>query len=270
MDRYAVLGNPVSHSLSPRIHALFAEQTTEPISYVALEVPLDGFRPYVDNLHAEGYQGMNITIPFKEQAWALSEQRSQRAELAGAVNTLIRTTTGYQGDNTDGAGLLNDLSKNLGVTLGGSSILLLGAGGAVRGVLQLLLEAGPTQLHIANRTASRAETLAHDFKTFGPVRGTGLDGLFDQYDIIINGTASSLQGEVPPIPDGLLKPEGICYDMMYSRDGDTAFVAWGKKQHARISSDGLGMLVEQAAESFYLWRDIRPNTRSVLKTLRAG
>ncbi len=269
MDRYAVLGNPVGHSLSPRIHALFAEQTREPISYEALEAPLDAFRPFVENLHANGYQGMNITIPFKEQAWAMSEQRSQRAELAGAVNTLIRTQTGYKGDNTDGIGLLNDLTKNLGAKLCGANILLLGAGGAVRGVLQPLLEGQPQQLHIANRTASRAEALAETFNDLGPTHGSGLDGPFEQYDIIINGTATSLQGEIPPIPDGLLKPGGICYDMMYSRNGATAFVQWGKNQGARISSDGLGMLVEQAAESFYLWRDIRPNTRSILQTLRA-
>ena len=271
MDRYAVLGNPVTHSLSPRIHQMFAEQTGESFSYVALEVPTGEFDSCVKALHEEGYAGMNVTLPFKQEAWALSETRSKRAELAGAVNTLIRTKTGYKGDNTDGAGLLNDLTRNLGVSLEGSDILVLGAGGAVRGVLLPLLEANPASLHIANRTASRAEALAADFAALALVTGSGLEGPFDKpYDIIINGTAASLQGEVPPLPDDILKADGVCYDMMYARDGDTAFVRWGQERNARISSDGLGMLVEQAAESFYLWRDIHPGTRGALKALRKG
>ncbi len=271
MDRYAVLGNPVSHSLSPRIHRMFAEQTGEPISYVALEPPRDEFRPFVEALHEQGYAGMNVTLPFKQDAWALAEKRSKRAERAGAVNTLIRTKTGYRGDNTDGAGLLADLTRNLGVELAGSHILLLGAGGAVRGVLQPLLAADPASLHIANRTASKAEALAGDFSDLGAITGSGLDGPFPQprYDLIINGTAASIQGEVPPLPEDILGDDGICYDLMYASDGETAFVRWGREQGARISSDGLGMLVEQAAESFYLWRDIRPGTRSVLKALRS-
>ena len=268
MDRYAVLGNPVKHSLSPRIHALFAEQTGEDISYLALEAPLDEFPQFVTGLHEEGYQGMNVTIPFKEQAWSLSERLSERAELAGAVNTLIRTASGYRGDNTDGAGLLNDLTQNLELSLAGKDILLLGAGGAVRGVLHPLLQASPATLHIANRTASRAEALAKDFASHGHITASGLDGPWAQsFDLIINGTAASIQGQMPAIPDHLLKPGGVCYDMMYSTM-DTAFVGWGKARGAGISTDGLGMLVEQAAESFFLWRGIRPDTAPVLNTLR--
>ncbi len=269
MDRYAVIGNPVGHSLSPRIHEMFAEQTGEPMSYVALEAPLDGFAPFVEKLHEEGYAGMNVTLPFKRDAWKLAEKRSRRAELAGAVNTLIRTPTGYNGDNTDGAGLLADLTRNLNLKLEGSHILLLGAGGAVRGALQPLLEAGPASLHIANRTASKAEALASDFAELGPITGSGLEGPFErQYDIIINGTAASIEGKVPPLPDDILRSGGACYDMMYAKNGRTAFVEWGEAHGASIASDGLGMLVEQAAESFYLWRDIRPGTRNVLKVLR--
>ncbi len=269
MDRYAVLGNPVTHSLSPRIHALFAEQTGEPISYLALEAPLDQFSQFVAGLHQEGYQGMNVTLPFKEEAWQLSESRSKRAERAGAVNTLIRTATGYKGDNTDGAGLVSDLTRNLNITLQNRDILILGAGGAVRGVLQPLLAASPKSLHIGNRTAERARQLATDFSPLGPVSASGLDGPYPgQYDLIINGTAASIQGRIPSLPDGLLREGGVCYDMMYSPSGETAFVQWGREQGAAVSSDGLGMLVEQAAESFYLWRDIRPGTRAVLETLR--
>ena len=271
MDRYAVLGNPVSHSLSPRIHRMFAEQTGEPISYVALEPPRDEFRPFVEALHEQGYAGMNVTLPFKQDAWALAEKRSKRAERAGAVNTLIRTKSGYRGDNTDGAGLLADLTRNLGAELAGSHILLLGAGGAARGALQPLLASDPASLHVANRTAAKAEALANDFSDLGAISGSGLDGPFPQrrYDIIINGTAASIQGEVPTLPDDILNDGGVCYDLMYASEGETAFVRWGRAQGASISSDGLGMLVEQAAESFYLWRDIRPGTRNVLKALRA-
>lgn len=268
MDQYAVLGNPVKHSLSPRIHALFSEQTGQLLNYQALEAPVDGFAAFTSELHQQGYQGMNVTVPFKGDAWDLSESLSDRATAAAAVNTLIRTTSGWRGDNTDGVGLLNDLTCNIGIDLTNKRILILGAGGAVRGVILPLLSAQPAVLHIANRTAGKATALAGDFNHPGTLTGSGLDGPFrSQYDLIINGTAASLQGIVPAIPEGLLAAGASCYDMMYSSK-PTAFVQWAQKQGAKRSVDGLGMLVEQAAESFFLWRGIRPDTGPILELIR--
>jgi len=263
-DKYAVLGNPVKHSISPQIHAEFARQTGQDIRYEKLEVPLDGFAEFIASLHKKGYKGMNVTLPFKEQAFQLSESLSAAAEHAGAVNTLIRTPTGWSGDNTDGVGLVRDLTKNLGIKLKHKKILILGAGGAVRGVLEPILREGPEQIHIANRTAEKAIALAEKFKQLGNVIGTGLDGPFEgPYDLIINGTAASIKGIVPTIPDGLLKPDGAAYDMFYAKE-PTAFVEWAKQQGAAIATDGFGMLIEQAAESFYLWRLKRPDTKKLL------
>ncbi len=269
MDRYAVLGNPVGHSLSPRIHARFAAQTGQALSYEALEPPLDGFADFVAELHRQGYRGMNVTIPFKGEAWALAEPRSPRAELARSVNTLIRTAQGWRGDTTDGVGLVRDLTGNLGVTLTGQRLLLVGAGGAARAVTGALLEAGPAVLHVANRTAPKARELARVFAHLGPIRGSGLDGPYDDapFDVIINATATSLESTVPSLPDGLLRPGGLAYDMMYAAE-PTPFVHWGLVQGAARSVDGLGMLVEQAAESFWLWRGVRPETGPVLAALR--
>lgn len=265
-DKYAVLGNPVNHSISPQIHAKFARQTGQNISYEKLEVPLEGFAEFIAELHKKSYQGMNVTLPFKEQAFQLSESLSTAAEHAGAVNTLIRTATGWRGDNTDGVGLVRDLTKNLGITLKQKNILILGAGGAVRGVLEPVLRENPVQIHIANRTAEKALALAEKFKQLGNVIGTGLDGPFiEQYDLIINGTATSIKGQIPTIPDGLLKPGGAAYDMFYAKE-PTAFVEWAKQQGAEITTDGLGMLIEQAAESFYLWRGTRPETQLISPT----
>lgn len=270
MDRYAVVGKPVKHSLSPRIHAMFAQQLGEEIAYVALEAPENEFLDFISALHTEGYHGLNVTVPFKEQAWQIAKPLAERASHAKAVNTLIRTETGWRGDNTDGIGLLNDLSENLRLALKGQRILVLGAGGAVRGVLQPLLEAEPERIHIANRTPSKAAELAESFKEYGKVTGGGLEVVTSKpFDLIINGTAASLKGEVPAIPDGLLCSGGICYDMMYSAT-PTAFVQWGESQGAALSQDGLGMLVEQAAEACFLWRGQRPDTKPVLQTLRAA
>ena len=266
-DKYAVLGNPVNHSISPQIHAEFARQTGQNISYEKLEVPLEGFAEFIAELHKKSYQGMNVTLPFKEQAFQLSESLSTAAEHAGAVNTLIRTATGWRGDNTDGVGLVRDLTKNLSITLKQKNILILGAGGAVRGILELVLREDPKQIHIANRTAEKAVALAEKFKHLGNVVGTGLDGPFEeQYDLIINGTAASIKGKVPAIPDGLLKTGGATYDMFYAKE-PTAFVEWAKQQGAEIAADGLGMLIEQAAESFYLWREIKPVTKYLLNDI---
>ena len=272
-QRYAVIGNPIAHSKSPRIHGLFAEQTGEPVSYEALLAPVDDFANSVDNFRAHGGCGMNVTVPFKQDAWAYADQHSERAKTAGAVNTLIFQPDGQcLGDNTDGVGLVNDLVNNHRLNLKDSRILLLGAGGAVRGVLQPLLDAGPAQLLIANRTAQRAVDLAESFSAFGPVYGCGLDQLKDQvtangFDLVINGTSASLQGKLPPLPDKLLAANATVYDMMYSAE-PTAFVVWGNENGAAQSLDGLGMLVEQAAESFYLWRGVRPDTKPVIASLR--
>ena len=272
-QRYAVIGNPIAHSKSPRIHGLFAEQTGEPVSYEALLAPVDDFARSVDHFRAHGGCGMNVTVPFKQDAWAYADQHSERAKTAGAVNTLIFQPDGQcLGDNTDGVGLVNDLVNNHRLNLKDSRILLLGAGGAVRGVLQPLLDAGPAQLLIANRTAQRAVDLAESFSAFGPVYGCGLDQLKDQvtangFDLVINGTSASLQGKLPPLPDKLLAANATVYDMMYSAE-PTAFVVWGNENGAAQSLDGLGMLVEQAAESFYLWRGVRPDTKPVIASLR--
>ncbi|MGF1642677.1 MAG: shikimate dehydrogenase [Thiotrichales bacterium] len=270
MDRYAVLGNPIKHSLSPRIHTLFAAQTGQMLSYVALEAPLDGFTAFVARLHQEGYRGLNVTVPFKTEAFALSEHRSERAARAQAVNTLIRTETGFRGDNTDGIGLLRDLTQNLGLDISAQRVLLLGAGGAARGAIAPLLAARPARIHIANRTASTAKRLAADFANLGPIDGSGFDGPFKgPFDLIVNATAASLQGELPPLPAGLIGANTICYDMMYANE-PTAFMRWGQAQGAARCVDGLGMLVEQAAEAFFLWREVLPDTASVLAQLRPG
>ncbi len=270
MDHYAVMGNPIAHSLSPRIHRMFAEQTKQLLEYEAILVPLDGFTRAVNTFITKRGKGLNVTLPFKREAWALVEERTPRAQRAGAVNTVVIHEDGrLAGDNTDGAGLLRDLTVNHGIVIEGSKVLVLGAGGAVRGILEPLLMARPAGLVIANRTADRAIQLARDFGDLGNVKGCGLDELGDQqYDLIINGTAASVQGEVPAIPDDSLRPGGWCYDMFYSRE-PTVFVRWGLEHGAQKALDGLGMLVEQAAESFALWRGFLPSTAEVITTLRA-
>ncbi len=268
-DRYAVIGNPIEHSKSPLIHQAFAKQTGEKLSYERLLGRLDGFETDVRDFFAAGGRGLNVTVPFKEQAWALADERTPRAESAGAVNTLIPLADGrLRGDNTDGAGLVRDLSINHGCLLAGCRILLLGAGGASKGVVRPLLECGPEQLMIANRTAHKARQLAADLQELGPVQGGGLDELDGrQFDLIINGTAAGLQNEVPPLPADILVAGGWTYDMMYGND-PTAFVRWGRQQGAGQALDGLGMLVEQAAEAFFLWRGVRPETAPVIAQLR--
>ncbi len=264
-DRYAVIGNPIQHSKSPFIHNAFAERTGEDLIYTRLLGDLNDFEGDVGRFFQQGGRGLNVTVPFKQQAWRLADELSDLAGSAGAVNTLILLDDGrIRGENTDGVGLVRDLTVNHGCLLSGSRILLLGAGGASRGVARPLLESGPEQLLIANRTASRAETLAADLGELGDVTGCGLDQLEGrQFDLIINATAAGLSGTLPDIPDTLLAPGGWSYDMMYARE-PTAFVRWGRTHHAAKALDGLGMLVEQAAESFFLWRGVRPDTASVL------
>lgn len=273
-DRYAVFGNPITHSKSPLIHRLFAEQTSESVVYEALSAPVDGFADALAAFKAAGARGCNITVPFKQDAWQLADERSDYAQRAGAVNTLAFRDDGtVYGANTDGIGIVRDLQQNHQISLKDKRILLLGAGGAVRGVLQPLLNTQPAALFIANRTASKAEALAADFSECAHVPGTIQSGGFDAiaaqgaFDLIINGTAASLQGDVPPLPDDCIAPQGCCYDMMYAAE-PTAFVDWGL-QRAVKSLDGLGMLVEQAAESFFIWRGVRPDTAPVLAAVRA-
>lgn len=268
-DRYAVMGNPIGHSKSPLIHRLFAEQTGQNLEYTAILVELGQFAEAVAAFETADGKGLNVTVPFKQEAWALADQRSPRAERAGAVNTLLLGGDGRRfGDNTDGVGLVRDLVHNHGVTLKGAQVLLLGAGGAARGVLEPLLREGVAEVVVANRTVERAVTLASDFADVGAVEGCGFESLAGRcFDVIINATAASLQGELPPLPAQVLASQGTCYDMMYGAQ-PTAFMRWAQAQDAGLSLDGLGMLVEQAAESFYLWRQVRPHTAPVIRAVR--
>lgn len=268
-DKYAVIGNPISHSKSPLIHSEFAKQTEQELEYTAIEVPKDGLESSLTQLRdILKLKGLNITVPFKEQAWQLVQNQSTRAKRAGAINTLVFNDDGSMyGDNTDGIGLCRDLTDNNGIELRGKRILLLGAGGAARGVIEPLLNHSPLELFVANRTASKAHALADLFSDLGHIRGGGFEDIKPPFDVVINATAASLQGEVPPLPDDLLSDNAACYDMMYS-DKDTAFIGWAKQHQAAKAIDGLGMLVEQAAEAFRFWRGIKPDTSRVIKHLR--
>jgi shikimate dehydrogenase len=271
-DRYAVIGNPIAHSKSPQIHGAFARQTLQDLTYGRILGHAEGFADAVRRFFSEGGRGLNVTVPFKEQAWALVDERSARAETAGAVNTLIPLSDGrLRGDNTDGVGLVRDLGTNHGFAFAGKRVLLLGAGGASRGVLRPLLETGLAELVIANRTAPKALELAAETEGSGPVRGCGLADLGaivnGGFDLIVNGTSAGLDGEVPEMPTACLSAGGWTYDMLYG-DLTTAFCQWGASQGAARALDGLGMLVEQAAESFWLWRGVRPDTVPVIAMLR--
>ncbi|MFA6063667.1 MAG: shikimate dehydrogenase [Gallionella sp.] len=263
-DRYAVIGNPISHSKSPLIHALFAAQTGHDISYEAIESPLNGFAATIQRLRSEGYQGCNVTVPFKFDAFESASELSKRALSAQAVNTLKFSEDGISGDNTDGAGLVRDIEHNCGVTLNGKRVLLMGAGGASCGVVLPLLNAGAT-LTIANRTAQKAVDLAEKFSA-ASVRGGSYDELADaQFDVIINATSAGLTDSEVPLPAGIFTPDALAYDMMYGRE--TPFMKFAREQGATVA-DGLGMLVEQAAEAFYLWRGVRPLTAQVIAALK--
>jgi shikimate dehydrogenase len=269
MDRYAVMGNPVAHSKSPRIHSLFARQTGQQLQYEAIRVESGKLAAAVGDFLAAGGKGLNITVPLKEEAWSLASARSNRAERAGAVNTLVLEQSGkHFGDTTDGAGLLRDLLHNHGSTLQQKRLLLVGAGGAARGVIEPLLLEKPSLLVIANRTAEKAVELARLFCDLGHTEGCGLDDVAGQsFNLIINATAASLAGQVPALPDSVVTPDCWCYDMMYA-DIPTAFMDWARQRGAARCMDGLGMLVEQAAEAFFLWRGVRPDTRPVIRQLR--
>ncbi len=265
-DRYCVFGNPIAHSKSPMIHAAFAEQTGEDIDYTAMEAPLDDFAGAWRRFIAAGGRGANVTVPFKEQAFTLCDTLSERARRAGAVNTLVVGGDGHtHGDTTDGVGLVRDLEHH-GVDLTGARILVLGAGGAVRGVLEPLLAAGPVSILVANRTGSKAEALAADFKALGVIQGGGFEAVTGPFDLVVNGTSASLSGDLPPLPDDLFAEGATAYDMMYGAE-PTVFLRWAGGLGA-LPIDGLGMLVEQAAESFLLWRGKRPLTAAVRERLR--
>ena len=268
--RYAVMGNPVAHSKSPRIHALFAKQTGQRIVYTAIQVDHGGFRQAVGNFQASGGKGLNVTVPFKREAWELVNERSHRAEYAGAVNTIAFRDDGtLYGDNTDGVGLIRDIRENSSVIIAHKRVLILGAGGAVRGILGPLLAEQPALLILANRTADRATQLALEFGSLGPISGGGFDALPGrQFDLLINATAASLHGDLPPLPDAVLAPGAVCYDLMYSAQ-PTAFMHWAQHHGAAKILDGLGMLAEQAAEAFFVWRGVRPRTVPVIAQLRA-
>lgn len=268
MDRYAVVGNPIAHSKSPEIHSQFAEQTGQNLSYDKMRLEVNAFERDVAYFFSQGGKGLNVTVPFKEKAFQLADQLTDRARLAGAVNTLAVQHDGkILGDTTDGAGLVADLI-NHGWLLSGKRILLLGAGGAVRGVTQALLAQNPATLVIANRTVSKAQAIAKQFEAFGPVRASALSDLTEQsFDLIINGTSASLAGDLPQVPEGVINKQTSVYDMMYGAEF-TPFLCWAQDQGAEQLADGLGMLVCQAAESFHLWRGIKPEVNAVVESLR--
>lgn len=267
-DHYAVIGNPIGHSKSPLIHTEFAKQTGQDLDYISREIALDNIEGGLKQLQKEGFKGINITVPFKEQVWQTVTDKSDHAERAGAINTLLFNEDGtLYGDNTDGIGLCRDLLDNHQIILKNKRILLLGAGGAARGVIEPLLSYQPSQLFIANRTASKAQQLADVFSEFGNIQGGGFDKLIGSFDLIINATSASLQGKTPPLHNGILSEQASCYDMMYS-DIDTAYITWAKQHGATKAIDGLGMLVEQAAESFRLWRGVKPETKTIIELIR--
>ena len=263
-DKYAVIGNPVAHSKSPEIHAAFARQTAQDISYERVLAPLGGFAETVQRLREEGYLGCSVTMPFKFEAYQLGGQLTPRAQAAKAVNTLKYAGQNTLGDNTDGVGLVTDITRNLGCDLQGKQVLLMGAGGAAYGAALPLKLAGAA-LTIVNRNLSRAQQLADSLPQ--GVQSSSYDALAGMhFDIVINATSSSLIDELPPLPTGIFAANALAYDMMYGRE--TPFIAFAREQGAIMVADGLGMLVEQAAEAFYLWREVRPNTSSVIAQLR--
>lgn len=267
-DLYAVVGHPISHSLSPLIHSAFAEQTGQAMEYTAIQAPLDQFEATVTGFFDRGGCGLNVTVPFKAQAWEMASERAERARKAGAANTLLMNSEGLlTADNTDGIGLVRDLTDFHGIDLIDARILVLGAGGAVRGVLAPLLACRPHSITIANRTLAKAQALAELFADEGTLSACGFREPETPFDLIINGTSASLQGDLPPLNPGVIGSGTRVYDMMYSAQ-QTPFNRWAAEQGASATIDGLGMLVEQAAESFRLWRGILPDTAPVRALLR--
>ena len=268
-DRYAVFGNPIKHSKSPDIHARFAQQCSQTMIYRAVRIDPDGFATAATQFFEGGGAGLNVTVPFKRDAFEFADRLSERASRAGAVNTLARAEDGaIEGDNTDGIVLVRDLIANLGWAVQGLRVLLIGAGGAARGVLEPLLQEKPRELLVVNRTAARAEQLAQEFADIGPLVGGAYELIgARQFDLVINATSAGLSGAVPDLPGSLLTERSCCYDMVYGAE-PTAFMRWSAHHAAWAVADGLGMLVEQAAESFYIWRGARPDTGPVINQLR--
>lgn len=269
-DKYAVFGHPIKHTKSPRIHQLFAEQTQQKICYEAQDIPAKSFQSAVQDFLSQGGKGLNCTLPLKELAWQYADQLSTRAQHSKAVNTLIlQKNDVLLGDNTDGIGLVTDLIDNHHIVLANRKILILGAGGASRGIIAPLMQQRPQRIVIANRTTAKAITLSHEFSSLGAIEGCGYQTIkHHPFDLIINATSTSLSGKLPPLSAHLLAEKGCCYDLVYA-DKATAFVLWGQAHKAIKSLDGLGMLVEQAAQSFYLWRGIRPKTATIIALLNA-
>lgn len=269
-DLYAVMGNPIAHSKSPMIHTHFAKSSRQDLIYSAILVPQgEGtFAAAANDFFQRGGKGLNVTVPFKEDAWRYADQFTPRAQRAQAVNTLMKMDDGkVLADNTDGVGLVKDIIENQNISIQGKRVLILGAGGAVRGVLQPILEKQPEALVIANRTVSKAEKLARDFANLGNIVAKGFNAIDSEFDLIINGTSASLQGDVPPVPTSVIGDHTVGYDMMYSYE-PTAFNQWMLQHGAEHVCDGLGMLVEQAAAAFLLWRGVAPVTDSILRGLR--
>jgi shikimate dehydrogenase len=267
-DLYAVIGNPIAHSKSPFIHTEFSRQTGQAMRYEALLAPLDGFAKTVNAFRQQGGKGMNVTVPFKLAAHKLVTQLTERASMAQAVNTIKFDEARILGDNTDGIGLERDITNNLGIPISDKRILLMGAGGAARGVILPLLEANPKILVIANRTKSKAHALHQQFAAYGKLAsGDFADLSGENFDIIINATSASLHDALPPLPAGIFCRQSLAYDMMYSQKL-TPFLTFAQQQGAKYLADGIGMLVEQAAESFFLWRDVRPETKHVIELLK--
>jgi shikimate dehydrogenase len=268
LDRYAVIGHPIDHSRSPLIHTLFARQTQQKLTYEPIDAEPKDFETAVRGFAAAGGKGVNVTVPHKEAAFALVNERSEAANAAGAVNTISFVAGRLRGDNTDGIGLIRDLTTNQHVTLAGRRILVLGAGGAARGIVGPLLASRPAELVIANRTKARAEALVEQFKSPAGVSTVAFEELakLAPFDVLLNATSAGLKGEQPPFPGSIVGPASVCYDLVYSMK-DTPFVAWARENGAARALQGWGMLVEQAAESFFIWRGVRPDTRPILQQL---
>jgi shikimate dehydrogenase len=266
--RFVLFGNPVSHSWSPFIHGMFARQFDHVVDYKVQDVAPAGFRHAVINFFVEGGGGANVTLPHKPAAAEIVNELSARAERARAVNTIVRrSATELYGENTDGVGLVTDLTRNLGVTIGGARLLILGAGGATRGVLAPLLEQEPREIRIANRTPERAIRLRDEFSDLGEISASGFAEVEDRpWDLVVNATAASLAGEVPELPSRAVGRDSVCYDMAYGR-GDTVFMRWAAGRGSKRAYKGWGMLVEQAAESYLLWHGVRPETKTVVAAL---
>ncbi|MGI4720288.1 MAG: shikimate dehydrogenase [Janthinobacterium lividum] len=266
-DKYCVIGNPIAHSKSPEIHPRYAAQTGQDLVYERCLAPLDGFEATVRRLVAEGYRGANVTLPFKLEAVRVCTRLEERARAAGAVNTLVFADGEIVGDNTDGPGLVADITRNAGVAIRGKRVLLLGAGGAARGALLPLVQEGPRGIVIANRTVATAEALARDFSRHGvPIAASGFAQVEGGFDIVINATSGSIAGEVPQVPATVFGPDALALDMMYGNK-PTVFMDFAASHGATVR-DGLGMLVEQAAEAFAIWRGVRPATADVLTMMR--